>query len=85
MGIFRMTLGAIILLNLLIALMSKAFDHIHEKNNQQVQFIQVERIYDIDRSIAVMPPPLFLLVGLLFICFALIDWLSTVKHLRESC
>ncbi len=44
-AIYWMMIGAIVVLNLLIALMAKTFDDIHEQNNQQVQFIQVERIF----------------------------------------
>eukprot|EP01084_Bolivina_argentea_P019597 36423_1 len=76
--IYWMMIGAIVLLNLLIALMAKTFDDIHEQNNQQVQFIQVKRIYGLDGRIAVMPPPLFLAVIILFLIFKIIDLLFTI-------
>lgn len=76
--IYWMMIGAIVLLNLLIALMAKTFDDIHEQNNQQVQFLQVQRIYGLDGRIAIMPPPIFLLVIIIFFILKLIDLLFTV-------
>eukprot|EP01084_Bolivina_argentea_P217496 369235_1 len=76
--VYWMMIGAIVLLNLLIALMAKTFDEIHEKNAQQVQFIQIERIYNLDERIAVMPPPLFLVVIVAFIIIKIIDVLFAV-------
>ena len=76
--IYWMMIGAIVLLNLLIALMAKTFDDIHEQNNQQVQFLQVQRAYGLDSRIAVMPPPVFLLVIIVFFIIKIIDILFTI-------
>jgi len=78
LNVYWMLFAAIILLNLLIALMTKSFDDLHEKNAMQVQFLQIQRIYGLDRTICVMPPPLFLVVLVVFFIFRFVDLLTAI-------
>ena len=45
-----MIFGAIVLLNLLIALMAKSFDTIHEHTNQEVTYAVVNLAYELDKG-----------------------------------
>eukprot|EP01084_Bolivina_argentea_P250628 420016_1 len=74
--IYWMVVAAIVLLNLLIALMSKSFDNIYDKNNQQVQFAVVMRSYALDNQIAVLQPPFSILVFFTMFIVKVIDYLS---------
>ena len=49
-----MVIGTIVLLNLLIALMAKSFDDIHQQNSEEVAYARVSRSYELDSGLAVM-------------------------------
>eukprot|EP01083_Nonionella_stella_P098541 277150_1 len=73
-----MIIAAIVLLNLLIAMMAKTFDSINEETISQIIFARFELAVELNRESAFMPPPfnVFAMVGivLFYIIELVLNW-----------
>eukprot|EP01084_Bolivina_argentea_P145456 254946_1 len=83
--IIYLIVSALVLLNILIAMMAKTFDTIHEDTTSTIMFSKFALTYSISTSTAFTPPPLNIVamaLNVLFNCIELmINWPRLLCHL----
>merc|ERR1712228_181650 len=78
-----MIIAAIVLLNLLIAMMAKTFDSINETTISQIIFARFELALELNRASAFMPPPFNVVAMLGMILFYPIEFI--INHTLFCC
>jgi len=68
-----MVLGSIVLLNLLIAMMTKTYEALESQSKAEVTFQRVQMAFEYDKSTSFLPPPLNLLVLTCYALFTLLE------------
>ncbi|ETO27212.1 hypothetical protein RFI_09918 [Reticulomyxa filosa] len=80
---FFSVFGAILLINLLIAMMANTFDSFKEKSNTELNKQRIQTTFELDQAKANAPPPLNVFSVVFFLywtAFELIAWVLTFGH-----
>ena len=81
-GLFSI-FGTILLLNLLIAMMAESYETVKSRSKRELNKQRIDKTWDLDRTRAVIPPPVNLcayLIYVYFFAFETIVWLLTFGH-----
>ena len=77
--------GSILLLNLLIAMMTSTYDIVKFWNDMKLTGEKIHKTYVLDRSHAIIPPPINLIAYILYLywwAFEIITWILTFGRLQ---
>eukprot|EP00485_Elphidium_margaritaceum_P010787 CAMPEP_0202689798 /NCGR_PEP_ID=MMETSP1385-20130828/4982_1 /ASSEMBLY_ACC=CAM_ASM_000861 /TAXON_ID=933848 /ORGANISM="Elphidium margaritaceum" /LENGTH=1408 /DNA_ID=CAMNT_0049344987 /DNA_START=72 /DNA_END=4298 /DNA_ORIENTATION=+ len=75
--------GSVLLLNLLIAMMAASYEAVKDQALQELNKQKVDTIFDLDKSRAIIPPPLNVVAYFVFAywaAFEAVTWMLTFGH-----